>query len=71
MRALSAIIATAALLLPGCATVEPIQPEPVQVRYEFDEYGVIVPVVDGVPAPMSAEQRRAQVQLIVDTYCTP
>jgi len=55
----------ALMLLSGCAAT----PEPVTVTYETDPYGAVYPVVNGDAYPLTDDERRVQVQKLVDLYC--
>jgi len=53
------------VLLMGCATA----PE-IKVRYEVDQFGVPVPIVNGERYPLSDAERKAIGQSFVNAYCS-
>ena len=62
------VVAVAALGLfsVGCAAPEARE---VVITYELDRFATAYPIVDGVPYPITDEDRDRQVQLIVNAYC--
>ena len=61
----AAIVLVTLLALAGCAA----KGAPVSVVYELDKYGVAFPIVNGQAHQMTDDERRKQVQLIVNEYC--
>jgi len=70
-RALALCLLAALVLCAGCTSTVPREaPTPAcTVTYVPDQHAVPVPIVNGVPYPMSDAERQRIGQAFVDAYC--
>lgn len=67
VRTLRSAALVVALLLGGCATLEP-EPEPVEIAFATTQYGVLYPLVDGVAYQPTFAEERAAVLAVLKAY---